>query len=147
MANNGFTHADFDPPLDFPLAQEWVKARGKYTIRQEWLPACGYVVSRDGTPTNMFFIYFDLTCSVGFLEWAITPPNQALTLSFAAWDYSLAFPVRKAMFKHKATTLLTRSPKGMVRMLLRTPGWQADDRPLFSTSYHFTAEDLLNAPL
>ena len=138
-----FTHERFDPSLDFVLAKDWVESRGKYTLRQEWLPDCGFVISRDDAPVFMFFIYFDPSCVVGFLDWAITRPGQLLNVTMAAWNYALAGPIRKAMFQHHATTILTRSPRSMAHQLLKTPGWQCDDVPLFATNYQFSAEDLI----
>ena len=60
---------------DRALALDWIKAHGKVPPHCSWLPEVGGVVTSDGEPVAMGWLYTDRSVGVGHLDWLCTRPG------------------------------------------------------------------------
>jgi hypothetical protein len=126
-----FSYSEY---ADYELAREWCEGHGRTFIRAEWLPATGFMILRDYEPILAFWLYFDNSCPVTFIEWLVSRPGSSAAEVRAALLYAMEKVIPRAMISHGAEVASTRSPKAIVRDMVKH-GWRIDDRELCSMTY------------
>lgn len=119
---------------DYEMARAWCENHGRSFIRSEFLPATGFIIRRDEEPVVMFWMYFDNSCPVTFIEWVISRPGSTAAQTRAALLYAMETPIPRAMIVHGAEIASTRSPAAFVRDMVKN-GWRIDDRELCTMVY------------
>jgi hypothetical protein len=139
-----FTYLEF---IDYDLALEWCEAHGRGFIKSEWLPATGFTIyNEDHDPVLFFWMFFDNTCPVAFVEWVISRPGSTAAETRAALLYAMDKPIPRAMLIHGAEVVSTRSPKAFVRDMVKN-GWSIHDKELCSMVYVLQEQEVLNETL
>lgn len=126
---------------DYALAQVWSGAHGNPVIKSEWLPTTGFTIYRDWEPVLMFWMYFDNSCPVTFIDWVISRPGSTASETRAALFYAMDKPIPKAMIIHGAERALTRSPAAFVRDMVKH-GWRIYQKELCSMVYELREEEV-----
>jgi hypothetical protein len=134
-----FSYSEF---VDYELVREWCEAHGRGFIKQEWLPATGFMIQKDWEPVLAFWIYFDNTCPVAFVEWVVSKPGMTAAETRAALLYAMDKPIPRAMLVHGAEVVSTRSPAAFVRDMVKN-GWSIHDKELCSMVYVLREEEVL----
>ena len=138
-----FSHWPFVWDYDVELAKSWTSGhqhRHRPLIKT-WLPASGHVIALDGEPVIMYWLYFDPTCSVSYVDWLITKPGQSFyEVTKPAIIYAHHGPTRLAMIEHGASVLVMRTQRGVARH--RFEGWYLNDELLVTMSYAYSEEEL-----
>lgn len=126
---------------DYEMAREWCEAHGRSFIRIEWLPATGFVIRRDQEPVLFFWMFFDNSCPVAFVEWVISRPGMTAAETRAALLYAMDKPIPRAMLIHGAEIVSTRSPKAFVRDMVKN-GWSIYEKELCAMVYVLREEEV-----
>lgn len=130
-------------PEDFEMVESWCREHGRAVVREEWLSSTGYILCNP-KPVIAFWMYFDPSCDVGFVDWVITKPGTPLPVLKEGIIYSLHGPMRAEMKRRYAHTLITRSPMAMGRVMQRAGenGWHVYSKELMSMMHQYTEEEL-----
>lgn len=123
------------------MAIEWTEGRKhKRQIHRAWLPEAGVVVALNEEPVMMLWIYFDPSCSMGFLDWVITRPGISFhSVTKPAMDYAHRQIIPQIMRDHSADTLAIRGPRVLIRHI--PEGWSVDEEPLVSMGFIYQREE------
>lgn len=62
-------------PADIPVHASWLEARGKALPDPSWLPQVGGVITMDGEPQSMGYLYVDGSVGVAHFDWLATRPG------------------------------------------------------------------------
>jgi hypothetical protein len=141
-----FYHKLWNPPEDYEMALEWAAGHGNGFTPLRWLPANGFVVLRDDEPILMFWMYFDNSSPVTFVEWVVSRPGLKASETRAALVYAMDEIIPQMMMMGGAEVVSTRSPKAFVRDMVKN-GWSIHDKELCSMVYVLQEEEVLNETL
>jgi hypothetical protein len=119
---------------DYDMVRTWCECHGRGFIKSEWLPATGFLILRNREPVLAMWMYFDNSCPVTFIEWLVSRPGSSASEIRAALLYAMETIIPQAMISHGAEVASTRSPKAIVRDMVKH-GWRIDDRELCSMTY------------
>jgi hypothetical protein len=131
---------------DYDMVRAWCEGHGRSFIKAEWLPATGFMILRDYEPVLAFWMYFDNSCPVTFIEWLVSRPGSTASEVRAALVYAMEAVIPQAMISHGAEVASTRSPKAIVRDMVKN-GWSIHDKELCSMVYVLQEEEVLNETL
>jgi hypothetical protein len=128
---------------DYEMAQAWTQAHGREFVPAKWLPRTGFIIVYNQEPVLMFWVYFEISCPVAFIDWVISRPKSPHRLVRQALVYAVfKGPLPKVMIEHGAEVAWTRSPTPFVRTMVKY-GWAVDDTPLYSMQCVYGKEELL----
>lgn len=132
-------HYIYYHPEDFALAEQWCKEHGRVVVQERWLPETGFILCNPD-PVIFFWMFFDPSCSAGFIDWVITKPGTPIDVLKDGIVYALWYPMLEAAKARGVDTLITRSPNAMARVMGGT-GWEVYEREVKIMTHIFTKEE------
>jgi hypothetical protein len=118
---------------DYEMARAWCEGHGRSFIRIEWLPATGFIIRLDEEPVLAFWMYFDNSTPITFIDWVISRPGSSVAETKAAIFWAFEVPIPRTMLTHGAEVAFARTPAAFVRNTW--DGWHVDQKELFSVYY------------
>lgn len=129
---------------DYEVACDWWKAHGRIATPLRWLPATGIVISDQDQEILMFWMYFDTTSPVCFIDNILSRPESHAIAVRDACLFAFEGPMKDEARINGATVLLGRCVPALARFCIPM-GWALDERNLVSVSYSLEQEEVFAA--
>lgn len=113
---------------DYASARDWWSGHHHPDIPQELLPKCGVVIMKDGKPVAMGWLNLDNSTGVSMLNFIVTNPENAPTLSTVAIKL-LADSASQVANELGYGIMMVTATKGISALLKRSGFAQVSDVP------------------
>jgi hypothetical protein len=123
-----FSYAEFELG-DYYLVEAWCTAHDRIPPPLNCLPSRGVVVLADDTAIAMLFLFVDVTCDVGIVDWAISRPLLNAKEAREAFIYAINGPVADLAREAGCTVLTCYTFLASARTLGRD-GWTVERKEM-----------------
>jgi hypothetical protein len=123
-----FSYAEFEL-IDYHLVESWCAAHDRTPPRLDCLPSRGVIVLADDEPIAMLFLFVDVTCDVGIVDWAISRPRLTAEEARQALIYAIDGPISDLAREAGCTVLTCYTLMGLARSTKRA-GWAVEHREM-----------------